>query len=107
MFFIGGLSFIWSVLYWGFVLYLEYSLLGVCPLFGVFFIGGLSFIWSVLYWGFVHRVDLSDVLSAVSYSLRAEVPLHLLISGSAYSSLFNYITLLEQVRPFTSSSPGK
>ena len=48
------------------------------------------------------RVDVGDVLSAVSYSLRAEVPLHVLISGSAYFSLLNYVSLLEQVRrPFT------
>ncbi len=48
---------------------------------------------------YAHRVDVSDVLSAVSYSLRAEVSLHVIISGPAYSSLINYISLLTQVRP--------
>lgn len=37
------------------------------------------------------------MLSAISYALRAEVPLHVIISGSAYTSLYNFITLLEQV----------
>ena len=44
------------------------------------------------------RVDVGDVLGAVAYSLRAEVPLHVLISGSTYSALVNYVHLLEQVR---------
>lgn len=43
------------------------------------------------------RVEMGDLLSAVSYGLRAEVPLHFIISGSAFSALFNFVSLLEQV----------
>lgn len=44
-----------------------------------------------------HRVHRSDLLSAVSYALRSEVPIHSIISGSAYSSLLRFIGLLEKV----------
>lgn len=53
-----------------------------------------------------YSVELHDLLSAMAYALRAEVPLHVIISGSAYSTLFNFVSLLEQVRSFTLRLPG-
>ncbi len=44
-----------------------------------------------------HRVHRNDLLSAVSYALRSEVPIHSIVSGSAYSSLLRFINLLEKV----------
>ena len=43
-------------------------------------------------------MGLSDLLSAASYALRVEVPLHPFITGHAYSTLLNFVALLEQVR---------
>ena len=43
------------------------------------------------------RVVMRDLLGAVSYGLRAEVPLHFIISGPTFSALFNFVSLLEQV----------
>ena len=51
---------------------------------------------------YVYRVERRDLLGAISYALRAEVPLHAIISGSTYTSLLNFVSLLEQV---TTPSP--
>ena len=40
---------------------------------------------------------MSDLLGAIAYGLRAEVRLQVMIAGSAYSSLYNFVSLLEQV----------
>lgn len=50
-----------------------------------------------------NRVDLSDLLNAISYALRNEVTIHSIISGPTYSSLLNFLSLLEQ--GFTGVSP--
>ena len=47
---------------------------------------------------FHFRVELGDLLGAISYALRVEVSLKHAITGSTYSSLYNFIVLLEQVK---------
>ena len=51
----------------------------------------------------IFRVNRDDLLSAVSYALRKEVPIHNTVSGSAFSALLRFIHLLESVGPLQST----
>ena len=46
---------------------------------------------------FSHRVDPVDVLGAVSYIFRREVPLQSTVSGPAFTALLRFTHLLEDV----------
>lgn len=52
---------------------------------------------SLLLISLLTRVSPTDLLGAVSYILRREVPLHSIISGTAFTALLRLVHLLESV----------
>lgn len=57
---------------------------------------------------FFPRVNITDLLGAISYAFRMEVPVHQIVSGDTFTALLRFVHLLESVSYSTSlaSFPG-
>ena len=51
---------------------------------------------------FFPRVNITDLLGAISYAFRMEVPVHQIVSGDTFTALLRFVHLLESVSYSTS-----